>query len=100
MTSPWLASKDYFSFSIFSRPQFECVTWASALIDVAKNARCPLLLLWKKCVLECLWITFHGELLEIAGVCCSNQPPRQFPVCAHWLPFCAAGGQETNFQSS
>lgn len=70
MASPWIASKDYFSFSIFSRPRFERVTWASALMDVAKNARCPPRLLWKKCVLECLWITVHRELLELAGVCC------------------------------
>lgn len=69
MTSPWIASKDYFNFSIFPRPRSERVAWASELIDVAKNARCPLLLLWKKCVLECLWITFPGELLEITGVC-------------------------------
>lgn len=94
MTIPWIASRDYFNFSIFSRPRFGRVTWASALIDVAKNAHCPLLLLWKICVLECLWIAFHGELLEITGVCCQNQPPRQFPgplsVHRRWLPLCAA----------
>lgn len=97
MTSSWIASKDYLNFSIFCRSRFECVTLASALIDVAKKGSLPPPHPPppKVCVLECLWITFHSELLacrrslvvvvKISGLLQKAVP--WSPAHACWLPF-------------